>query len=68
MEKGKLYMIPNVIADNTHESVIASHIRDALQGIHHFLVEDARTLRLNPLTPSVVPSLISGSRKLSWRR
>ncbi|HEX6223866.1 MAG TPA: SAM-dependent methyltransferase [Chryseolinea sp.] len=45
MEKGKLYLIPNVIADNTQSAVIASHIRDALAGIRHFLVEDVRTAR-----------------------
>ena len=57
MEKGKLYMIPNVIADNTHESVIASHIRDALQGIHHFLVEDARTARRYLSALKIYPSI-----------
>ena len=45
MEKGKLYLIPNVIADNTQSAVIAPHIRDALAGIRHFLAEDIRTAR-----------------------
>jgi 16S rRNA (cytidine1402-2'-O)-methyltransferase len=57
MEKGKLYLIPNVIADHTHASVIASHIRNALQGIHHFLVEDVRTARRYLSALKIYPSI-----------
>ena len=42
MEKGKLYLIPNVVADNTHSAVIPVHVQDALSGIHHFLVKIRR--------------------------
>lgn len=45
MNKGKLYLIPNVVSDNTHEIVITRHIKDALPDIRHFLVEDVRTAR-----------------------
>ena len=45
MNKGKLYLIPNVIADNTHNDVIPTQIRNVLPGIQHFLVEDLRTAR-----------------------
>ena len=57
MEKGKLYLIPNVIADNTHASVIASHISNALHGIHHFLVEDVRTARRYLSALKIYPSI-----------
>ncbi|HZI25670.1 MAG TPA: SAM-dependent methyltransferase [Chryseolinea sp.] len=45
MNKGKLYLIPNVIADNTFAEVLPPHIYIALNGIHNFLVEDVRTAR-----------------------
>jgi len=45
MNKGKLYLIPAIIADNTHLEVIAPHVYKALGSIHHFLVEDIRTAR-----------------------
>ena len=57
MEKGKLYLIPNVIADNTHASVIAPHISNALRGIHHFLVEDVRTARRYLSALKIYPSI-----------
>ncbi|HEY9008398.1 MAG TPA: SAM-dependent methyltransferase [Ohtaekwangia sp.] len=45
MTKGKLYLIPNIIADNTQSVVIPPHIIQALPGIKHFLAEDIRTAR-----------------------
>jgi 16S rRNA (cytidine1402-2'-O)-methyltransferase len=46
MNKGKLYLIPNVISDTTlPDDVIPHHVRLALSGIRHFLVEDVRTAR-----------------------
>jgi 16S rRNA (cytidine1402-2'-O)-methyltransferase len=45
MSKGKVYLIPNVIADNTQDVVIPAHIRNALPGIRYFLAEDIRTAR-----------------------
>lgn len=45
MNKGKLYLIPNVIADDTQSSVIPAHVRDALPSIQYFLAEDIRTAR-----------------------
>jgi len=45
MNNGKLYLIPNVIADQTHNTVIPFHIRNVLPNIRHFLVEDLRTAR-----------------------
>jgi len=59
MVKGKLYLIPNVIADNTHPSVIASHITNALQGIQHFLVEDVRTARRYLSALKIYPAIES---------
>lgn len=45
MNKGKLYLIPNIIADETQSSAIPNHVRDALPSIQYFLAEDVRTAR-----------------------
>lgn len=45
MNKGKLFLIPAVISDNTHEEVIGLHIRKSLPEIRHFLAENVRTAR-----------------------
>jgi 16S rRNA (cytidine1402-2'-O)-methyltransferase len=57
MEKGKLYLIPNVIADNTQAVVISSHISNALHGIRHFFVEDIRTARRYLSSLRIYPSI-----------
>lgn len=43
--KGKLFLIPNVIAENTEHAVLPSAVRSVLPDIHHFLAEDIRTAR-----------------------
>jgi len=45
MSKGKLFLIPNTIAENTQYSVIPLHAKEVLPSIEHFLVEDVRTAR-----------------------
>jgi 16S rRNA (cytidine1402-2'-O)-methyltransferase len=45
MSPGKLYLIPNIIAENTQDVVITAQIRAALPGITHFLAEDVRSAR-----------------------
>lgn len=45
MSSGKLYLIPNIIAENTQDVVITAQIRAALPGITHFLAEDVRSAR-----------------------
>ncbi len=45
MNKGKLYLIPNTIADETQQSVIPPQVYDVLPTIKHFLVEDPRNAR-----------------------
>lgn len=57
MDKGKLYLIPNVIADDTQSSVIAAHVRDALHSIQYFLAEDIRTARRYLSSLKVYPSI-----------
>jgi 16S rRNA (cytidine1402-2'-O)-methyltransferase len=42
--KGKLFLIPNVIAENA-TSTIPQLVFDSLKSIDHFLVEDLRTAR-----------------------
>jgi 16S rRNA (cytidine1402-2'-O)-methyltransferase len=43
--KGKLFLIPNTIAENTQDKVVTPQLRDVLPDIHHFLAEDIRTAR-----------------------
>jgi 16S rRNA (cytidine1402-2'-O)-methyltransferase len=57
MEKGKLYLIPNVIADNTQAVVISPHISDALREIRHFFAEDIRTARRYLSSLRIYPSI-----------
>jgi 16S rRNA (cytidine1402-2'-O)-methyltransferase len=45
MNTGKLYLIPNIIADGTQDDVIPPHVRKTLEGIQYFLAEDVRTAR-----------------------
>lgn len=45
MKPGKLFLIPNVIAENTAHQVIGHRIKEELATIHHFLAEDIRTAR-----------------------
>jgi len=45
MKKGKLYLIPNVIANETQQSVIAPQVYQVLPNVAHFLVEDLRNAR-----------------------
>ncbi|HEU5291288.1 MAG TPA: SAM-dependent methyltransferase [Cyclobacteriaceae bacterium] len=44
-QKGKLFLIPTVIAEDTQEQVIPASVRKELMNIHHFLAEDVRTAR-----------------------
>lgn len=59
MTKGKLHLIPNVIADDTQSSVIPAHVRDALPSIQHFLAEDIRTARRFLSSLKIYPSIES---------
>lgn len=43
--KGKVFLIPVVIADNTQHLVITQQCREVLPSIRHFLAEDVRTAR-----------------------
>lgn len=45
MSKGKLFLIPNVLADNTENSVISPQIREVIANTKVFLVENARNAR-----------------------
>ena len=44
-EKGKLYLIPTVIASHSHETVILPAIREIIKGLDYFLAENIRTSR-----------------------
>ena len=43
--KGKVFLIPSVIAENTQHQVLAPQVREILPDVHHFLAEDVRTAR-----------------------
>jgi len=45
MDTGKLYLIPNTIAEHTQDAVITAQIKSVLPDISHFLAEDVRTAR-----------------------
>lgn len=43
--KGRVFLIPTIIADDTQHQVISQQCKDVLPGIRHFVVEDVRTAR-----------------------
>lgn len=45
VNKGKLILIPAIIAENTQDTVVTPQVRNSLAGIQHFLAEDIRTAR-----------------------
>lgn len=45
IEKGKLILIPTVIAEGTHHKVIPLQVKSELVNIQHFLAENVRTAR-----------------------
>jgi 16S rRNA (cytidine1402-2'-O)-methyltransferase len=44
-DQGKLYLIPNVLAENTAPQVITPQVREVIKNTSYFLVENARTAR-----------------------
>ena len=45
MSSGKVYIIPNVISENTQEEVIPAQVKNAILACDFFLVESVRTAR-----------------------
>jgi 16S rRNA (cytidine1402-2'-O)-methyltransferase len=45
MTKGKLYLLPIVIADDTEHLVIAPQVKEVISNLDYFLVENVRTAR-----------------------
>jgi 16S rRNA (cytidine1402-2'-O)-methyltransferase len=56
---GKLFLIPNVISEETQSAVIPDHVTGALPDINHFLVEDIRTARRFLSSLKIYPSIES---------
>lgn len=56
---GKLYLIPNVISEETQSSVIPDQVRECLPKINHFLAEDIRTARRYLSSLKIYPSIES---------
>lgn len=55
--KGKLFLVPNVIAESTEEYFIPIGVKNTLQIIHHFLAEDIRTARRYLSSLNIYPSI-----------
>ena len=55
--KGKLYLVPTVIADGTADKVISGYVREILKPIRFFLVEDIRTARRFLSSLNIYPSI-----------
>ena len=45
MKKGKLYLIPVIIAEGTADDVILPQVKEIVKNTNHFLVENIRTAR-----------------------
>ncbi|EKB48305.1 SAM-dependent methyltransferase [Cecembia lonarensis] len=45
MKKGKLYLIPTVLAEDTADKVISEEIREIIRHTNYYLVENVRTAR-----------------------
>ena len=45
MKKGKLFLIPTVLAEDTVEQVITQEVRDVVRKVRYYLVENIRTAR-----------------------
>jgi 16S rRNA (cytidine1402-2'-O)-methyltransferase len=56
-QKAKLYLIPNIIADDTQGSVIPPQVLEVLPQIHYFLAEDIRTARRYLSSLKIYPSI-----------
>ncbi len=54
---GKLFLIPNVIADATQENVIPHSVKERLKSLRLFLVEDIRTARRYLSSLKVIESI-----------
>ncbi|UCS94136.1 SAM-dependent methyltransferase [Echinicola marina] len=45
MKKGKLYLIPNVLAEGTAQEIISPQVKDVIKHTKHYLAENLRTAR-----------------------
>lgn len=45
MNKGKLYLIPNIISEGTEKVVISEQVKSVISDLDYFLVENIRTAR-----------------------
>ncbi|WP_215224277.1 SAM-dependent methyltransferase [Echinicola shivajiensis] len=45
MKKGKLYLIPNVLAEGTAQEIISPQVKDIIKNTTHYLAENLRTAR-----------------------
>ena len=55
--KGKLFLIPNLIAEDTAHEVLPPRLKNILPGLRHFLAEDVRTARRYLSLLKVYPSI-----------
>lgn len=55
-QTGTLYLIPTVLADNTADKVISPQVRETVQHLTYFIVENLRTARR--FVKSICPELV----------
>ncbi|WP_347159552.1 SAM-dependent methyltransferase [Pontibacter chitinilyticus] len=55
-QAGTLYLIPTILADDTAEQVISPQVRDTVQHLTYFIVENLRTARR--FVKSICPELV----------
>jgi 16S rRNA (cytidine1402-2'-O)-methyltransferase len=55
--KGKIFLIPTIIAEGTAEGVIPKQVTEILSGINTFLAEDIRTARRYLSSLKIYPSI-----------
>jgi 16S rRNA (cytidine1402-2'-O)-methyltransferase len=55
--KGKLFLIPNTISEDTEHEVLPAHLMASLPAISHFLAEDLRTARRFLSSLKIYPSI-----------
>ncbi len=55
--KGKLFLFPTTLSDDTQDRVLPPEIRDLIKGVHYFLCENVRTARRFISSLKVHPSI-----------
>src|SRR5690606_19550669 len=55
--KGRLFLIPNAIAENSNDAALTQQLKNLLPNISHFLAEDVRSARRYLSSLKIYPSI-----------